>query len=274
MNTMDRLAAWKDAGIITEAQHITLASLTRKERFSLFVEINALLYLGVISLVGGLAWTFKTHFANLGDGFILTALTAMFAGSMYYCFSRGPVYSNEEVESPNVVFDYVLYLGCLILSVELGYIEFRFQLLQSAWDSYLLMSAAVFFFLAYRFDNRFVLSLALSSLAGWFGLRVSRFGFRSSDSLRICAFIYGAVVLSSGTWLYRAGIKKHFLDTYLHVAANVLLMAAVSGVADRSNALVYLAVLILLSGTAVILGYRYTRFPFVAYGIVYTDTSD
>src|SRR6267142_5650054 len=185
MTTVERLEQWKQSGIITDAQHGTLSSLVRKERFSVFLELNALLYIGVISLVGGLGWTFKTHFASLGDAFILAVLSLMLAGSLYYCFSRAPAFSSGEVESPNFVFDYVVYLACLLLSVELGYIEFRFEWLKDAWDNYLLFSSAVFFILAYRFDNRFVLSLALSSLAGWFGLKVSRFGFVSSEALRV-----------------------------------------------------------------------------------------
>jgi len=38
-----------------------------------------------------------------------------------------------EVESPNPVVDYVLYLACALFSVTLGYIEFRFEVLKAAW---------------------------------------------------------------------------------------------------------------------------------------------
>ncbi len=77
----------------------------------------------------------------------------------------------------------MLYLGSLTWSVELGYIESRFHLLSGQWDLYLLATAVLFFFLAYRFDNRFVLSLALSSLAGWFGRKapISLVGDSPSD---------------------------------------------------------------------------------------------
>ena len=78
----------------------------------------------------------------------------------------------------------MLYLGCLILAVELGYIESRFHPFGDGWDHSLLLAAAVFFLLAYRFDNRFVLSLALSSLGGWFGVRVAHLGPRFTAALR------------------------------------------------------------------------------------------
>jgi hypothetical protein len=269
MTTLDRLRHWNETGIITGAQSQTLAALVRKERFSVFLELNAFLYLGVLALVGGLGWTFQTYFTNLGDPFILTTFSALVAGCLSYCFSRASPYAPGEVESPNFAFDYVLYLGCLILSAELAYIEFRFQLFLGAWDSYLLFTTATFALLAYRFDNRFVLSLALGSLAGWFGLKVSAFGFRSPDSLRVSALTYGAIVAGAGWALYRQGIKRHFLESYLHVAANVVFAAVVSGIADRSAGWIYLLAMVALCAVAIVLGIRFKRFVFVAYGIVY-----
>src|SRR5207244_1335220 len=138
-----------------------------------------------------------------------------------------------------------------------------------SWDSYLLFTTAVFFTLAYRFDNWFVLSLALSTLAGWFGVRVSRWHIVSDDSLRVFALLYAAVVISAGTWLYRRGIKKHFLDAYLHVAANVVLASMLSGLGDQPYSLLWAALLVGSSAASIGLGIRYRRFAFVLYGMVY-----
>lgn len=268
MTTIEHLDQWKQREIISVAQHATLTALVRKERFSVYIELNALLYVGVISLVAGLAWTFQTYFANLGDVFIFTVLSALLAGSLYYCFSRGTEYADGEVESPGLVFDYVLYFGCLVMAVELGYAEFRFRWLGDAWDHYLLLSSVIFFVLAYRFDNRFVLSLALSSLGGWFGLRISSFDFDSSESLRISGLAFGAVITVIGTFLYRQGIKKHFLETYLHIAANVIFISLLTGLSSDAE-LIYLLVLILLSGSAIALGVKFRRFAFVVYGTAF-----
>jgi hypothetical protein len=270
MTTLERIDSWKQRGIISDPQQETISALVRKQRFSVFLELNALLYLGVISIAGGLGWTFKTYFTNFGDAFIISLLSAILFACLYYCFARGGPFEVTAVESPNLIFDYVLYFACLVLAVELGYIEFRFQLLQSAWDSYLLFSAVVFFILAYRFDNRFVLSLALSSLAGWFGFRVSRFHVEViSDSLRLSGFVYGAVVMAAGGWLRRVGIKKHFFETYLHVGSNAILLAAMSGISNRSEEVLYLVLLLALCGTAIGLGFHFRAFTFVVYGIAY-----
>src|SRR5829696_4092538 len=152
LTTLDRLRRWNENGIIHDAQYHTLAALVRKERFSLYLELNAALYAGVLTFVFGLGWTFQTYFSNLGDPFILTTCSAIVGGCVAYCFTRGAPYSHLEVDSPSLGFDYVLYLGCLVLSAELAYIEFRFHLFRGTWDYYLLFTAAAFSLLAYRFD--------------------------------------------------------------------------------------------------------------------------
>ncbi len=54
----------------------------------MFVELSALLYLGVLSLVGGLVWTFREYVASLGDVAILAILALLMVLAFGYCFSR------------------------------------------------------------------------------------------------------------------------------------------------------------------------------------------
>jgi hypothetical protein len=156
---LTRLEQWKEQGKISSEQYAHLASFSRAEPFSLFLELNILLYAGVLAFVAGLGWTVSTWSQQLGNVLILAVLSAILAASFWYCFSRGPEWSPAETAAPSAIFDYVLYLGSLVWSLELGYIENRFHVLSGKWDLYLLASAVLFFFLAYRFDNRLVLSL-------------------------------------------------------------------------------------------------------------------
>jgi len=259
MSTVALLQKWRDSGAISADQFDTLIAIVRKERFSVFVELNVLLYLGVLSLVAGVGWTINTYFADLGDAAILIGLTALLMSSLYYCFSH----------EPGMVVDYILYLACLTLAAELAYIEARFEVLRDHWDYYILLSAFVYFFFAYRFDNRLVLSLALSTLAAWFGVKISRFDLISSDSLRAAAIGYGLIVSGGGLLLAHHGIKKHYLETYLHVGANVLFMALVSGAIERNANWMYLPGLVVLAVVSIRAGLHFRRFVFVVYGTIY-----
>ena len=72
-----------------------------------------------------------------------------------------------------------------------------------------------------------------------------------------------------GAWLSRQGLKKHFLETYLHIAANILFIAFVSGVFDRDRHWLYFAGLMVLVVISIHAGVRFQRFAFVVYGTVY-----
>ena len=235
MTILTRLEQWKEQGKISPEQHAHLAGLSRGEPFSLFLELNVLLYAGVLAFVAGLGWTVSTWSEQLGDVVVLTILSAILAACFWYCFSRAPAWSPAETPAPSPIFDYVLYLGSLVWSIELAYLENRFHVLSGQLDLYLLATAGLFFFLAYRFDNRFVLSLALSSLAGWFGLTISHWSAHQDAAYRQYALLYCLLVGVGGAILQRRGLKPHFFGTYLNIVANVLFWAVLSGVFDRQG---------------------------------------
>lgn len=269
MNILTRLEQWRVRGILSPERYGLLAGLSRGEPVSLFLELNILLYAGVLAFVVGLGWTVSTWSQQLGDVVVLGVLSAMLVACFWYCFSRAPGWSARELESPNLAFDYVLYLGCLVWSVELGYLEQRFHLLSGQWDSYVLLTSVLYFFLAYRFDNRFVLSLALSALAGWFGLTISNLPAHQDGTYRQYAIVYSLVVSVVGAVLKNRGLKAHFLGTYLNVAANVLFAALLSGVFEHAGYLRWLLCLVVVCAGSLAWGLKRRQFSFVAYAAVY-----
>jgi hypothetical protein len=163
----------------------------------------------------------------------------------------------------------VLYLGSLIWSLELGYIENRFHVLSGQLDLYFLATAGLFFFLAYRFDNRFVLSLGLSSLAGWFGLTISHWSAHQDAAYRQYALLYCLLVGVGGALLQRRGLKPHFFGTYLNIVANVLFWAVLSGVFNRQGYGLWFLGLLIACGASLAWGLARRQFAFVAYAAVY-----
>jgi hypothetical protein len=269
MTILARLQRWKEQGAISAEQHAHLASLSRGEPFSLFLELNLLLYVGVLAFVAGLGWTVSTWSQQLGDVVILTVLSGFLAACSWYCFSRAPVWSPVETPAPSPIFDYVLYLGSLVWCVELAYLENRFHVLSGQWDLYLLVSAGLFFFLAYRFDNRFVLSLALSSLAGWFGLKISHWPTHQDAEYRQYALLYCVLVGVGGAILQHRSLKPHFFGTYLNIVANVLFLALLSGVFDRQGYGLWFFALLIACTASLAWGLTRRQFAFVAYAAVY-----
>src|SRR3984885_6712891 len=269
MTILARLELWKEEGSISTWRQAHLASLSRGEPFSLSLELNLLLYAGVLAFVGGLGWTISPWSQQLGDVLVLAILSIILTASFSYCFFRAPAWSAAETAASTPIFDYVLYLGSLVWCVELAYLENRFHVLSGQWDLYLLATALLFFFLAYRFDNRFVLSLALSSLAGWFGLTISHWPSHQDAAYRQYALLYCLLIGIAGTFLQRRGLKPHFFGTYLNIVANVLFWALLSGVFNRQGYGLWLLGLLIACGASLAWGLARRQFAFVAYAAVY-----
>lgn len=264
--TREYLDAWRADGRIPAARLDDIDAIVSRRRLSLFVELNALLYLGVLSFAGGLAWTARAYSDQWGDLAILVPATALVAGCFGWAFRKAGPYDAGRVDSPSLAFDYVLYLGCLVLGVELGYAEYRFAFLRDQWDYYLLACAAVYFGAAYRFDNRFVLSLGIATLGGWFGVRVTRLDWLGEDTARLMALMYGMAVaaLALATWHYR--LKRHFLDAYLQVAAIVVLATLTWSVLESDGLSIWLAASAAAAALCIAGGVHFRRFSFVVYG--------
>src|SRR5689334_8785990 len=108
MTILARLERWRDQGAISPEQYAHLGGLCRREPFSVFLELNILLYAGVLAFVAGLGWTVTTWSQQLGDVAIISVLSLILAACFWYCFSRAQPWSAAETPSPNAIFDYVL----------------------------------------------------------------------------------------------------------------------------------------------------------------------
>ena len=164
----------------------------------------------------------------------------------------------------------MLYLGSLVWSVELAYLENRFHVLSGQWDLYLLATAGLFFFLAYRFDNRFVLSLALSSLAGWFGLTISHWpSHQDADVSPICPSLLPAGRRRRGASSAprpETAFLRHLSE---HRGQRSLLGGALRRRSIGRATAVWFLALVIACGASLAWGLARRQFAFVAYAAVY-----
>jgi hypothetical protein len=266
---VDFIADWRDRGLLKPEQAAVLADIESGRLFSISGELRSLLYLGALLIVAGVGGTVKRYVLELGPAAVTTGLSAAFAACLWYCFSRGRPYSSEPVESPTAVFDYVLYLGCAFLGILFGYLETHFHLLAQYWDFYLLASAALFLWLAYRFDNRLVLAMGLGNVAAWLGVRFSHWDAPLFD-LKIRGVLFGALTVAAGWWLEnQARIKRHFADTYYNIGLHVLFWSLLYGLFACGAFSVYSLALALLTAATIRYALRVRGFQYFLYGAAY-----
>ena len=247
-----------------------LLDLHEKRIFSVHRELRFFLYIGILMVIAGAGLTVKQYFMQLGDVAVISALTLAAAAAFIYCFSKGSPFEKESVPSPNIAFDYILFFGCAFFSMDVAYIELQYHVLGDAWKNYLLISVVWFFFLAYRFDNRLVLSLALSTFASWFGFTLSGYQlFSFQEYYRLYAVAYALIVLGVGGMAWRLDIKKHFFDIYLNFAIHFLCIALVAGVAEYKIVSLYFPALLATCAALAWYGVRVRKFLYMLYAVIY-----
>lgn len=260
--------------LITDEQYEHLEPIYSKKILSVFYELRTLLYLGVMLFTTGTGWLIYQNIDSIGHGVVLASLTALTIACFAYVVKHEVGYSNERVESPIPYYDYVLLLGCLLFVSIQGYVHVQYETFTDylSWNT--LLTAAVFFYAAYRFDHLGVLSLAITTLASFFGISVSAqrwYGgeFFSEGQLQIIAIVFSAGLMATALWLDKRLIKRHFTFTYLNFSLLIYFSGCVAGLfIDEYVYFIY--ILLIIGGCYVTwLQARYRKsFLFLTYAFI------
>ena len=254
---------------LSSAQLGTLQGIHSGKIFSVHRELRFFLYTGFLLIITGTSLTIKQYLANIGDVAIISVLTLSCIAAFLYCFTKGFSFSTDEVASPSIAFDYVLFFGCAFFAMDIAYIEAQFHPLGDSWKIYLLISFTLFILLAYRFDNRLVLSMALSTLAAWFGFTLSEYRLSFAKYYREYAILYSLVILLLGYFLQRLAIKKHFFDIYLNFALHFLCLALISGIFEYKIFSLYFPSLLLVCAALAFYSVKVHKFLYMLYAVIY-----
>ncbi len=257
------------AGLIDEAAAARAIAVERGEIFSVFEEVRFALYASVTAITTGIGILVKENLAHIGPLTLMAAL-ALAAAICYATAIRTLL--RQEIRT--VGGDYILLLGALILSADLGYAESQFHWLGSNWSWYLLLLAALHAFTAYALDSRLVLAVSLTSLAGWFGVDAHMAGLIQVDkSLRVAAIqalVCAGVILVWRGIHRRAGGPAQYKDVFEHFAANLGFWGAIALCFTPDTRWPGAGILITLAVVSIRKGLRNAQEIFVIYGVVYT----
>jgi hypothetical protein len=171
----------------------------------------------------------------------------------WYVYQKSLDYSNDQVTAPTPYYDYVLLLGCLLFISVQGYLQFQFGILNENLGISTLITAAFFFFIAYRYDHAGILSLAITALASFWSISISPQKWYSGDffsgsHLYLTAIVFGSVLGAIAMFLDRKAIKKHFTFTYLNFCTLIFFVGAMTGLFEEDWYGIYL--LLIYAGCA------------------------
>ena len=263
-----------EAGILPAAAAPRLLRVARGELVSVRAELRAVLYLGVLLVMGGVGVLVKENLDRIGPVTIAVGIGLAAALALGWVARIAPPFSWGEAPSPHLGFDYLLLLGVLLAAADLAYVEVHFTPLGAHWAWHLLIVALLTALAAFRYDSRVVFSLSLSTFAAWRGVSAAHLGQQAlwqwswvEDAVRWNAIACGALFVILGFALVRTGRKAHFEPVATHLGWLLILLALGSGMDAVRWGAWSVALLITGIGLAAVSFLR-RRFPLFAYGIL------
>jgi hypothetical protein len=258
----------QNAGVITEPAAAQAAALERGTIFSVFEELRFALYAAVAAIIAGIGLLVKDNLDRIGPLTLIVVLAL--ASSGCYAMALRTQWQRKERSSGG---DYLLLLGALIVSADLGYAESQFHWLGTEWQWYLLILAAFHGVTAYRLRSRLVLCTSIAALAAWFGIEgrvATLFNVGgSSSTLGIHAIVCAGTLLLWRAANRRLGGPKSFESVLENFAANIGFWGALALSLTPGSRVLGLGLLAALAAASTFKALRSEAEIFAVYGTAY-----
>jgi len=230
--------------LIDDQQYQLLEAIRTEKVVSLYYELRLMLYLGIMLFTGGVSYFAYQNIGYMGHLIAMFGIGAAIIVGFYFIRKFAKPYSNAEVTVSQVYFDYILILVSLLIISLFAYVQVYFDLVELLlnWTSFI--SAAIFLFMAYRYDNRALLAMATTAFAAAVGLSISpvnwaKGAWQLSSNLYIISIVLGATLAVIGQVSQYKNVKKHFWFTYQNFGLLLYFIGCLSATFDSSYQLPY-----------------------------------
>lgn len=272
MNVSERLL--RD-GILTEEKAKAIKAFDDAKPMSVHWELKTILYLGIMLLVSGISILVYKNIDTIGHQVILASIFAACLGCFYYAFKHKKPFTREEVTYESPLFDYVVLLACLLLGVFLGYLQYQYTVFGTYYGLATLIPTIVYFWAAYSFDHKGILSLGITGLAAWAGISVRPSDLLSENDLTETGILMAglAVGITLAAFSYysdKQNIKKHFGFSYNNFAANILFIVTLAALFDKDYKVVSFLFLLAVGFYYLKYAIREQSFFFLFLAVLYT----
>ncbi|WP_346320714.1 DUF2157 domain-containing protein [Chitinophaga sp. YIM B06452] len=223
--------------------------LLQPRLFSVHWDVNTLLYLGVLLLSGGLGILVYKNIDTIGHQVILLLIGLTCGLCFLYAHKKKRPFSRHKVLAPNVGWDYIVLLGCLLFITFITYLQAQYNVFGTRYGSATFIPMLVLLFSAYYFDHLGVLSLAITNFAAWMGIAITPYEilasnhFNTDSRLIYTGILLGAILITAGYLSERFDLKKHFAFTYDNFGVHIIFIATLAGMFLLDSYLLFFALL-------------------------------
>lgn len=274
MQNQSLLEILTEKKIISAEQASQINVSDSNQPFSIHWELRLLLYLGITLLSSGLGVLIYKNIDTLGHNVLIGLIALVCMACFYYAFRHRKPFSWGEIEESSNLDDFALLGACLTFLTLEGYLQYQHNFFGTRYGLAAFLPAVLFFFCAYYFDHRGVLSMAITALASWIGISITPLrllknnDFNSQDIL-ITAISLGIFLIIIGWVSIQKELKKHFSFTYFIFGGNLTFIAALSGLFAFDLKFIYGIIIAVLSYLSIVYARTKHSYLFLLMGVVY-----
>lgn len=222
-----------EKNLITEEQFTQIQTYRNLNIFSLHNELKLFLYLSVLLFTGGIGILIYQNIDTIGHVAILSLLLIVTGICFYFCFKNASGFKKEEVLFPNPLYDYLVLTAVILSCTFVGYLQFQYKAFGSDYGLATLIPTIISFICAYYFDNKSVLTIAITGLAAYIGISVTpqdlvNNKFYDDESLSYSAIVLGGLLILYTIYSSRIKLKTHFNIICLTFALHIISIASIN----------------------------------------------
>lgn len=226
-----------EKNLISEEQFKQIQTYRSLNIFSLHNELRFLLYLSVLLFTGGIGILIYQNIDTIGHIAILSLLLIVTVICFYFCFKNAEGFKKEEVLFPNPLYDYLVLTAVILSCTFVGYLQFQYKPFGTDYGLATLIPTIISFICAYYFDNKSVLTIAITGLAAYIGLSVTpedlvNNKFYADESLSYSAILLSVLLIVWTIYSSRIELKTHFNTIYLTFALHIISIASINNLVD------------------------------------------
>lgn len=274
MKSQSLLEILVEKSIISEKQSLQISSQEASQPFSIHWELRTLLYLGITFFSTGLGVLIYKNIDTIGHNILIALIALVCLGCFYYAFMHRKAFSWQEIEGTTNLDDFALLGGCLTFLTLEGYLQYQHNIFGTRYGLAAFIPAILFFFCAYRFDHRGVLSMAITALASGVGVSIAPVKLWeandfNSQNLVITALLLGIFLIFVGWIAEQRDFKKHFSFTYFLLGGNLAFVSALAGLFAFDWKIIYFVVIAVLSYLYITYARQKHSYIFLLMGVIY-----
>lgn len=251
MKKMDERAtqALFDKQLITEEQYNQISNYRSLNIFSLNAELKLFLYLSVVLFTSGIGILIYDNIDTIGHSILISLILILTAICYYFCFKKAPQFQKTETNFESPVMDYIVLTANLLTCIFISYLQLQYNTFGTNYGLATIIPTTIGLLSAYYFDNKNVLSLAITGLAAYIGLTVTpqsllQNNLYNTDSLSYAAIGLGTVLIAWNYYCSKINLKTHFSFIILTFALHLIGISCLNNLVDNDYYLLFTILLV------------------------------